>query len=79
MLKVPVGLGDFVHARAAHKDRRRADEDVEAAKRADDGFDELRMTRHRAQIGGQGQMRTALHLGDHRSDFVFGQIDHCDP
>ena len=34
MLKVPVGLGDFVHARAAHKDRRRADEDVQAAKRA---------------------------------------------
>ena len=42
VLEVPIGLGDVVHARAAHEDGRRADEDVETAKRADDGFDQFR-------------------------------------
>ena len=79
VLKIPVGLGDFVHACAAHENGRGADEDVEAAKRADDGFDQFRVAGDRAQIGGQRQMRAAFHLGDHCFHLVFGQIDHRDP
>ena len=37
------------------------------------------MTGDRSQIGGQRQMRPALHLGDDRPHFVFRQIDHGDP
>ena len=44
VLKVPVSLGDFVDGCAAHENGRRADQDVETAKRADDGLNQLGMT-----------------------------------
>jgi hypothetical protein len=78
VLKVPVGLGDIVHARAAHQDSRRANENVKPAKPADDDFDEFSVTSDRAKISGYGQMRPALHLGDDRLHFVLIQIDDRD-
>ena len=79
MLKIPVGLRHVFDVRAADENGRRADENVEAAKRADDGFDQFRMPRDRAQIGGQRQMRAALHLGDDRLHFLLREVDDRNP
>ena len=37
------------------------------------------MAGDRAQIGGQGQMRAPLHLGDNRSHLRFVEINYGDP
>ena len=79
MLEVPIGLGDVVHARAAHEDGRCTDEDVETSKHADNPFDQFCVASDRAQIGCQGQVRAAVHL---RYDFlhlVFDEIDNRYP